>query len=172
MNSIVQIYLGLGILLFLPVFLSGKPADSEELAFSKFVALALRRPSEFGFKDKEELEKSFLGHSYGFFSKSEWESFARNKKGISELSDPNLAPEKVYEVNTALGETRCTFVVAKQPGEESFKPVLLGRVDIAEKLRFFKSLPNRGRLVLLLDASKNEMFYVDVEKPTVFLRFK
>jgi hypothetical protein len=157
----------------LPLPTAGQePAQTPlEASFRQFMTLASKSPTSYGFSDLEEASKSSLGRCYGFYSTTEWaEAFPR--MSATDRANPEKAPEKVYEVNTPNGETRCTFVLARQPSTQSFKPVLLGRQDIAARLRAFGTLPDRERLVLILDTAAKRLLYVDAAKPESILEFR
>ena len=143
---------------------------SVETSFKQFMQLALKSPSSYGFIDREEALNSRLGRCCGFYSKEEWAE-AQQRMAPQDLANPELAPEKVYEVNAPTGETRCTFVLARQPADHVFRPVILGRQDIAQRLQSMRALPHRERLVLILDIPQKKLFYADASKPASILKF-
>jgi hypothetical protein len=62
--------------------------------------------------------------------------------------------------------------LARQLGTNEFRPVLLGRQDIAARLHFLSELPSRDRLVLILDESQKKLLYVDASEPTSIISFR
>jgi hypothetical protein len=155
----------------MPALVQGADLDSVEVSFRRFMALALKNPSSYGFADREEASNCKLGRCYGFYSTTEWTE-AHSKMSLQELSDPELAPEKVYEVNAPNGNTRCAFVLARQAESNAFRPVLLGRQDIAQRLQLMSALPSRDRLVLILDVSQKKLLYADASNPASTLSFR
>jgi hypothetical protein len=143
---------------------------SVEKSFKQFMQLALKNPSSYGFTDREEAINCRLGRCYGFYSKEEWAE-AQQRMAPQDLANPELAPEKVYEVNTPTGETRCTFVLARQPADNVFRPVILGRQDIAHRLQSMRAFPHRERLVLILDIPQKKLSYADASNPASILMF-
>lgn len=148
----------------------GQAESSVETSFHQFMELALKSPSSYGFANKDEALRCKLGRCYAFYSTTEWTE-AYPQMPSQNRANPELAPEKVYEINTPAGDTRCTFVLARQPGADAFKPVMLGRQDIAEKLQILSALPSRDRLVLILDVAQKKLLYADVSNPSTFLTF-
>lgn len=151
----------------------GSVAQSQgevDAAFNQFMALALKNPTSYGFADKDEAMKSRLGRCYGFYSTKEWAE-AHPRMSVQDRANPDLAPEKVYEVNAPGGDARCTFVWASQPDTKAFKPVMLGRQDIAHRLHLMSGMPASQRLVLILDVDQKKLFYSDASNPTSILKF-
>ena len=157
-------------LLFSPPDSSAQTPGEVETAFKQFMRLALKNPTSYGFADEAEAVLSRLGRCYGFYSTAEWAE-AYPRMSAQDLANPDLAPEKAYEVNAPCGETRCTFVWASQPDTKAFKPVLLGRPDIARSLHKMSAKSSRERLVLILDVEQRKLFYSDALDPKSVLEF-
>ncbi len=153
---------------FTPGF--GQETGALEASFKQFMQLALKSPSSYGFTDKDEALNSRLARCYAFYSAEEWQE-AQQRMAPQDLANPELAPEKVYEVNAPTGETRCTFILARQPSDNAFRPVILGRQDIAQRLQSMSALPHRDRMVLILDIPQKKLFYADALNPTSILKF-
>lgn len=148
----------------------GQEGSGLETSFKQFMQLALKSPASYGFTDREEALNCRLARCYGFYSKEEWAE-AQQRVALRDLANPELAPEKVYEVNTPTGETRCTFVLARQPTDNAFRPVILGRQDIAQRLQSMRAFPHPERLVLILDVPQKKLLYADALNPGSILEF-
>jgi hypothetical protein len=162
-SAVALVVVILGLLWVGPVI-----AGNVEQDFRDYMTLVLRDPPSFGFTDRGEAEAAKLGFCYGFYTIDEWKHALRKNGGRAE-ADPEMAPDKIYEVTTVAGELRAAFAFARSVRDGRFTPAVLGRADLVPVFEALRRRPDRARLVLLLDPSNGSYHCADTETPGVVL---